>query len=70
MVGTASPEHAFVGLQMFAFDAAKNHRAQPAIADVQRLSPFDGRLNQSVRGVGMIAGSTAGPLLPTPAAGQ
>jgi len=42
IIRAAGPERVFVKLEMFASDAAKNHRTQTAIANGQRLGPFLG----------------------------
>src|SRR3546814_13514837 len=43
-IGTARPERIFVELKPLALDSAEQHRAEPAVADGQRLGPDAGRL--------------------------
>ncbi len=47
IVRAAAPERVLVQLNPFAVDAAKNHRAEAAIADGQRLKP--GRILPTTR---------------------
>src|SRR5258708_6551184 len=59
--GGARPQRIHVEGQTLPLDAAKDHRAQPSIADGQRLAPFRGRSYHSTRGA-VAPSSTLAPL--------